>query len=98
MVIERTIKTKLLSLLKSFPVVTLTGCRQCGKSTLLKHLLPDYTYISLEDLDLREMAKNDPRHFISIYSKNVVIDERLNSRLKSLNSHLNAIAVSRQYK
>lgn len=57
MILERTIKTKLTQLLNSFPVVTLTGCRQCGKSTLLKNLLPDYTYISLEDLDIRQIAK-----------------------------------------
>lgn len=75
MVVERTIKSKLSQLLMAFPVVTVTGCRQCGKSTLLRHLLPGYTYISLEDLDVRQMAEEDPRHFISVYSKNVIIDE-----------------------
>ena len=75
MIVNRTISAKLKALLKSFPVVTITGCRQCGKSTLLKHLLPKYTYISLEDIDMRQMAIDDPRHFISVYNKNVIIDE-----------------------
>ena len=86
MIIERTISVKLNELLKVFPVVTITGCRQCGKSTLLKHLLPDYKYISLEDIDVRQIAQDDPRHFLSIYNKNVIIDEI--QRVPSLLSYL----------
>ncbi len=99
MIVERTIRTKLLQLLKSFPVVTLTGCRQCGKSTLLKNLLPDYAYISLEDLDLRQMAKEDPRHFISIYSKNVIIDEiqQVPELLSYLQSHIDFVNEAGMY-
>ena len=99
MIIERRIKDKLLQLLKSFPVVTLTGCRQCGKSTLLKHLLPEYTYISLEDLDLKEMAKTDPRHFISVYDKNVVIDEiqQAPELLSYLQGHVDSVNESGMY-
>ena len=99
MIIERSIKSKLLQLLKSFPVVTLTGCRQCGKSTLLKHLLPDYTYISLEDLDLRQIAKEDPRHFISIYSQKVIIDEiqQVPELLSYLQTHIDSVNESGMY-
>ena len=99
MIVERTIRTKLLQLLKSFPVVTLTGCRQCGKSTLLENLLPDYAYISLEDLDLRQMAKEDPRHFISIYSKNVIIDEiqQVPELLSYLQSHIDSVNEAGMY-
>lgn len=99
MLIERTIKTKLLQLLASFPAVTLTGCRQCGKSTLLKHLLPDYTYISLEDLDLRQMAREDPRHFISVYSRRVIIDEiqQVPELLSYLQTHIDSINESGMY-
>ena len=99
MLIERAIKSKLLQLLKSFPVVTLTGCRQCGKSTLLKHLLPDYTYISLEDLDLRQIAKEDPRHFISIYSQKVIIDEiqQVPELLSYLQTHIDSVNESGMY-
>lgn len=99
MIIERSIKSKLLQLLKSFPVVTLTGCRQCGKSTLLKHLLPDYTYISLEDLDLRQIAKEDPRHFISIYSQKVIIDEiqQVPELPSYLQTHIDSVNESGMY-
>ena len=99
MIIERSIKSKLLQLLKSFPVVTLTGCRQCGKSTLLKHLLPDYTYISLEDLDLRQIAKEDPRHFISIYSQKIIIDEiqQVPELLSYLQTHIDSVNESGMY-
>ena len=75
MVAQRTITEKLQSLLEKFPVVTLTGCRQCGKSTLLKHLLPEYAYVTLEDIDTRQMAQTDPRHFLSIYDRRAIIDE-----------------------
>ena len=99
MIIEREIKGKLTALLKSFPVVTLTGCRQCGKSTLLKHLLPNYTYVSLEDIDIRQMAKDDPRHFISVYNKNVIIDEiqQVPELLSYLQTHIDSVNKSGMY-
>ena len=99
MIIEREIKGKLTALLKSFPVVTLTGCRQCGKSTLLKHLLPDYDYVSLEDIDIRQMAKDDPRHFISVYSQNVIIDEiqQVPELLSYLQTHIDSVNKSGMY-
>lgn len=93
MIVQRTITEKLKSLLKTFPVVTITGCRQCGKSTLLKNILPDYTYISLEDLDMRELAGKDPRHFISFYSQNVIIDEiqQAPELLSYLQTHIDSV-------
>lgn len=99
MIIERTITTKLKTLLNSFPVVTLTGCRQCGKSTLLKNLLPDYKYVSLEDIDMRELALNDPRHFISVYNQNVIIDEiqQAPELLSYLQTHIDSINKSGMY-
>ncbi len=99
MIVYRTITGKLESLLKTFPVVTLTGCRQCGKSTLLKNLLPDYTYISLEDLDIRELARRDPRHFISAYSQNVIIDEiqQVPELLSYLQTHVDSVNRSGMY-
>ena len=99
MVVERTIKAKLTQLLTAFPVVTVTGCRQCGKSTLLRHLLPGYIYISLEDLDVRQMAEEDPRHFISVYSKNVIIDEiqRVPNLLSYIQTHVDSINETGMY-
>ena len=63
MMVQRKLGSNLIELLKSFPVVTVTGCRQCGKSTLLKNILPDYQYVSLEDIEIRPIAQDDPRHF-----------------------------------
>ncbi|MBR0046703.1 MAG: ATP-binding protein [Bacteroidaceae bacterium] len=73
--IERTLQSKLMEMTKLYPVVTLTGPRQSGKSTLLKYAFPDYHYVSLEDLDIREFATNDPRGFLNTYSSHVIIDE-----------------------
>lgn len=73
--IERDIVKKLKQLATKFPVVTLTGARQCGKSTLLKNCFGDYTYVSLEDLDYREFATNDPRGFLKNFDRRVIIDE-----------------------
>lgn len=84
--LERDAVTKLKSLLSSFPTVTLTGCRQCGKSTLLKNAFPDWNYVSLEDLDIREIAKTDPRYFLSLYSKHTIFDEI--QRVPSLFSYI----------
>ena len=58
-----------------FPVVTLTGTRQCGKSTLLKQRFNDFKYISLEDLDRRQFAIEDPRGFLMNFGKPLIIDE-----------------------
>lgn len=58
-----------------FPIVTLTGPRQSGKSTLLKSALPDYNYVSMEDPDSRLLAINDPRGFLKTYPDKTIIDE-----------------------
>lgn len=58
-----------------FSVVTLTGPRQSGKSTLLRHLFPNVPYRSMEDIDVRLMAREDPKGFLSAFSEGVIIDE-----------------------
>jgi predicted AAA+ superfamily ATPase len=58
-----------------YPVTTLTGPRQSGKSTLAKATFPDYEYVSLEDLDVRLFAQNDPRGFLETYPRKTIIDE-----------------------
>jgi hypothetical protein len=75
MYIERAITHKLTSLLELFPVVTLTGPRQSGKSTLCRRALEGWRYVSLEDPDLRQFALEDPRGFLATYDRHVVIDE-----------------------
>lgn len=84
--IDRTLKEKLLHFARLYPVVTLTGPRQSGKSTLLKHTFPDYNYVSLEDIDMRNFAQEDPRGFIATYPRHTIIDEA--QRVPSLFSYI----------
>lgn len=58
-----------------FPVLTLTGPRQSGKSTLLRHIYPDVPYVSMENPDIRSHAKLDPNGFLASYTSGVIIDE-----------------------
>lgn len=73
--IPRDLASKLKEMASKYPIVTLTGPRQSGKSTLLRNTFPDYEYVSLEDLDMRMLATDDPRGFLSTYSERVIIDE-----------------------
>lgn len=84
--IHRTLQTTLERLASKYPVITLTGPRQSGKSTLLKHAFPEYRYVSLEDLDMREFANNDPRGFLSTFPRRVILDEV--QRVPSLFSYI----------
>ena len=84
--IERDIAGRLLFLIEKFPIVTLTGPRQSGKSTLLKNILTDYHYVSLEDPDLMAFARDDPRSFIRTYADKTIIDEA--QRVPALFSYL----------
>lgn len=63
--IPRTLGSRLLAAAGPFPVVFLTGPRQSGKTTLARASFPDYHYISLEDLQNREEAQEDPRRFLA---------------------------------
>jgi len=58
-----------------FPVITLSGPRQSGKTTLARYLFPDYNYVNLENPANREFAANDPEGFLKKYPDNVIIDE-----------------------
>lgn len=60
---------------KGYPVVALTGPRQSGKSTLVKHVFKDKPYVSLEDIETREYAQGDPKAFLAQFSKGAVLDE-----------------------
>ena len=73
--VKRDLHAKVLELSKKFPFVLITGPRQSGKSTLVKMVFPEYTYISFSDLDIRTFAKEDPRGFIATYPDKVIIDE-----------------------
>ncbi len=58
-----------------FPVLAITGPRQSGKTTLLKQLFNDYEYVSLENLNTRSFATDDPVGFLNQYSDKVILDE-----------------------
>lgn len=73
--IKRELGYKIKSLLKSFPIVAVIGPRQSGKTTLLKNLFPKRNYVSLEDLDNRNFAEQDPRGFLDTYKPPVIFDE-----------------------
>jgi len=73
--IPRKLEKKLLQLAKQYPVVTLTGPRQSGKTTLARMAFPKYAYASLEDPDLRGFALDDPRGFLAQFADNVILDE-----------------------
>jgi len=84
--IKRAIAKKLKSLSGKFPVVAVVGPRQSGKTTLVKYVFPAYTYVSLEDIDMREFAMRDPRGFLATHSGRVIIDEV--QRVPSLFSYI----------
>jgi hypothetical protein len=75
MPVQRDIAPHVFALCQSFPVVTITGPRQSGRTTLCRLLFPDKPYVSLEALDQRAFATGDPRGFLAVYPDGAVIDE-----------------------
>jgi len=75
MIIERHITGHLKKMLRKFPVISLTGPRQSGKTTLLKNEFNDFKYINLERLDVREMISADPLGFLKDSGPRLIIDE-----------------------
>ena len=73
--IKRELASKLETLSRQYPVVTVTGPRQSGKTTLVKAVFPGWTYVSLEEPDIREYALSDPRGFIEAYPEGAILDE-----------------------
>lgn len=73
--IQRLLTPKLLQLALQYPVITLTGPRQSGKSTLVQTAFPDLPYVLLEDPDVRTLAQTDPRGFLANYANGAIFDE-----------------------
>jgi predicted AAA+ superfamily ATPase len=77
--IDRKAKGKVLAMAQKFPVLVFTGPRQSGKTTLAKITFPEYRYVSLENPENLAFALNDPKGFLEIYDKYVIIDEVQNA-------------------
>lgn len=75
MYIKRTSEDVIKKLSKQFKVVLVTGARQVGKSTLLKHCDENRNYVSLDDLSERELAINEPKLFLETHKAPLIIDE-----------------------
>ncbi len=73
--IPRNLQPHLLELARQYPVVTVTGPRQSGKSTLCAAAFPHLPRVSLEPLDQRAFARTDPRGFLAEYRAGAIIDE-----------------------
>ena len=73
--ISRVSSRKVLEMAKKFPVITITGPRQSGKTTLCKSVFSQYACVSLENPDTREFAQSDPKGFLDTYTGNLIIDE-----------------------
>lgn len=73
--IERLLQPRLLDLATRYPVLTLTGPRQSGKTTLSRMAFPDRPYVSLENPAARELAQEDPLAFLARYQDGAIIDE-----------------------
>ena len=73
--IRRQAETVLLERAKAYPVVTVLGPRQSGKTTLCRIAFPDKPYVNLEQPDVREFAQQDPQAFLTQYPDGAVLDE-----------------------
>jgi uncharacterized protein len=73
--IKREIQAELIKLAKQFKAVAVVGPRQSGKTTLVRQVFNDKSYVNLENPDSRRFAMTDPRGFLSQYAEGAVIDE-----------------------
>jgi predicted AAA+ superfamily ATPase len=73
--IPREIAPTIIKLRKQFPIVSLTGPRQSGKTTILRSIYDDLPYVNLEEIDMRNSALNDPRGFLNNFPKGAILDE-----------------------
>lgn len=87
--IQRHLESTLRRLAASFPIVAVTGARQAGKTTLVRSVFSDHTYVTLEDPQERAFAEEDPKGFLSRFSAGAIFDEA--QRWPDLFSHLQTL-------
>ena len=72
---KRDLSAKISQALTKYKIVTLTGPRQSGKTTLAKHVGSGFSYFNLEDLDFLYRVREDPKSFFDSIKSDVIIDE-----------------------
>jgi predicted AAA+ superfamily ATPase len=78
-IINRQIEKELRKMAAVYPVITITGPRQSGKTTLAKYVFPDKPYFSFENPDTCDLAKNDPKGFLNQLPEGAILDEIQNA-------------------
>nr|MDE7073484.1 AAA family ATPase [Odoribacter sp.] len=73
--IQRELAGSIEEAFRYFSVITVTGPRQSGKTTLLRNQFPQLPYYSLENLDIRAFAENDPVAFLNQHKEGIILDE-----------------------
>jgi predicted AAA+ superfamily ATPase len=86
---KRDVSKELEDLAKGYPVVTVIGPRQSGKTTLVQYIFPKKPYVNLEEIDVREMAIGDPRRFLEQFPEGAILDEI--QRVPTLLSYIQVI-------
>lgn len=86
--VSRDLKSILLTMAGKMPIISITGPRQSGKTTLSKMCFPDYDYVDLESPETRLAAEEDPLAFLQTQKKGLIIDEA--QRMPDLFSYLQA--------
>ncbi|HNY15380.1 MAG TPA: ATP-binding protein [Bacteroidales bacterium] len=94
MILERHLTGHLKKMVRKFPVISLTGPRQSGKTTLLKNAFKEFRYFNLERMDLREMISSDPLGFLRDSGTRVIFDEAQN--LPELFSYIQVLSDERK--
>lgn len=84
--VARQLTEQIRALMSKYPVISVTGPRQSGKTTLLRGMFPDYRYVNFEDPDTRLFFEEDPRGFLREYDRHVIFDEA--QRVPTLFSYL----------
>ncbi|MBK9737181.1 MAG: AAA family ATPase, partial [Saprospiraceae bacterium] len=87
--IKRQLITHVRNAATYYPIVSVAGPRQAGKSTLLKQAFPNYQYVSMEDPDIYALATTDARGFFDSYREGVIIDEA--QKVPNLFSYMQSI-------
>ncbi len=92
---KRKIEGELLKLTTGYPVVTVVGPRQSGKTTLVRRAFPNKPYVNLESPDVRELAQTDPRGFLEPYERDGAIFDEI-QRVPSLLSYIQVLVDERR--